>query len=72
MINKEILKHWWKYTKLRYYYRWLLHVIFERQRVYFWRNGVIVERGWLIGYDYYTSDPGPCMTRDEHEHWFVK
>lgn len=45
--------HWWEYTRLRYWIRWLrwnLDIIFVPFYIRFGR--------------------GPCMTRDEWEHWF--
>ena len=62
------LVHWWKYTKLRYYWR----------NICTWLGGSYVimkareNKCWVDGKGIYSSYPGPCMTEDEFEHWFPK
>lgn len=62
------LFHWWRYTKLRYYWR------------LFWtklRYSKVIANGTTFWVDstmrrVYNCFPGPNMTRDEHDHWFIK
>lgn len=59
--------HWWRYTKLRYYWRlfWarFRYIKVEVHGSTFWLDKA------RFG-DYYYQFPGPNMTRDEYDHWF--
>lgn len=60
--------HWQKYTKLRYY--WRLFWARLKHTEFIFPDG---SSCWIDSYgNGYKQFPGPCMTNDEYEHWFVE
>lgn len=60
--------HWWKYIKLRYYWR-LFWAKLEHTEFVFPGGSSC----WIDSYGRcYKQFPGPCMTNDEYNHWFVE
>jgi ribosomal protein L32E len=72
--KKKGLRHWWKYLRLRLYWRNFWARQNYRRRVVdgeeVWVLGELTIFGFWPSGACYTHYPGPNITRDEHEHWY--
>ncbi len=73
--KKKGLRHWWKYLRFRLYWRdFCARMRYKHQVI----NGkdIWVEEIWTAFGNIslprvYTKYPGPPMSCDEYEHWFL-
>ena len=77
--SKRGFRHWWKYLKLRYYWRNFKarfryeHQVIDGKDWWFERTTTLVwtELGafFVPAVRKWNQYPGPSMNPDEHEHW---
>ncbi len=80
--SEKGIRHWWKYLKLRYYWRnfWARlryhHMVIDGKDRWGYRTSTLV---WTeIGAFFvpvlrvFNQYPGPSMSRDEYEHWLLR
>ncbi|MBA7627601.1 hypothetical protein ES703_35068 [subsurface metagenome] len=80
--SKRGFRHWWKYLKLRYYWRNFWASLRYQRRVidgkdrWVDRTSTLVWTGLGVFFvpveRMYNQYPGPCMRPDEYEHWFPR
>lgn len=80
--SKKGVRHWWRYLKLRYYWRNFWARLEYEHRVIDGKDRWVNRTSTLVWTELgaffvpveriFNQLPGPGMSRDEYEHWFSK